>query len=293
MKSKILKFIFGLILTILLVSFVKNISVIYPSITGKILVLCSSCLDYLSPFFQKTILFLSLIAMFSFIISIHKTIRFSRRINVISTRFSVLEKIKTKYSLQNKIIVFNYTSPVAFCMGIIKPKIYLSSQLLKIMSPVEIETIVLHEKQHLKRDDNFVLLLLQIIKNTFFFFPIIGDFVNFFNVRKEIKADCGVVKELGQKDTLISALRKVIDSPSIKSVSVNTFSQVYDIEPRIQSLLGKKTVNHSFPFINVIISLSVLLIFANFFVGKIEVHAQTQQETAVCFDKGNCQNMCQ
>lgn len=292
MKNKIFTLILITFFFILLTVFIKTIVTIYPILSEKALSFCGTCLEHLLPLIQKTIFVFFSIALLSLIVSIVKTVKFSFSIKSKLKNPIFIEKFIAKYSLRDKIVVFNYSSPVAFCMGILTPKIYISNCLVKMMTPEELETIIVHERQHLNRNDNLTLLFLQAIKNMFFFLPIVGDFVNYFHIRKEILADRGVLKELGNNNHLISALRKVIDYPSLRIMSVNTFSQSYDIETRVLSLLGKNQTKRTFPFNNLIISLSVLLLFANVLASKVEIHSQTQSGTSICLDDGNCQNIC-
>ncbi len=292
MKNKIYTTLLITLFLILLGVFVNSIGTIYSSLSGKALFFCTSCLSHLTPFFQKTVFIFFSIAFLSLIVSTIKTFKFSLSIKSKSKIPTFVEKLLAKHSLQSKVMVFEYPNPVAFCMGILTPKIYLSNCLVKMTTPKELESIIVHERQHLNRNDNLTLLLLQAVKNMFFFLPIVGDLVNNFHIQKEILADRGVIKELGGNNNLISALRKVIDYPSLTIMSVNTFSQSYDIETRVLSLLGHKPVKHSFPFNNLIISLSVILLFANVFASKVELHSQTQSETSICLDGGNCQNIC-
>jgi Zn-dependent protease with chaperone function len=293
MKNKITTIILIALFLVLLTTFISSVVAIYPSLSGKVLLFCNSCLKNIIPIFQKTIFIFFSIAFVSLTVSVFKTVKFGLSIKSKLKIPVFIEKIATKYSLQTKLVVFEYPSPVAFCMGILNPKIYLSDCLVKMMTPKELETIIIHEKQHLNRNDNLVLLILQAIKNMFFFLPIIGDLVNYFHIRKEILADRGVISELGNNHNLISALRKVVDYPALTVMSVNTFSQSYDIETRVLMLLGDKQVKRSFPFNNLIISLSVLLLFANVVANKVELHSQTQLEASICLDDGNCQNICQ
>lgn len=292
MKNKIYTVLLVVPFFILLTVFINSAGTIYSSLSGKALLFCATCLEHLVPLFQKTIFVFFSIAFLSLAVSIFKTVKFSFSIKSKLKRPDFIDRIIAKYSLQDKVIIFEYSSPVAFCMGILTPKIYLSNSLVKMMTTKELETIIIHEKQHLNRNDNLNLLLLQAVKNMFFFLPIVGDLVNYFHIQKEILADRGVIKMLGNKNNLISALRKVIDYPSLSVMSVNTFSQSYDIETRILSLLGDKKVKRVFPFNNLMISLSVLLLFANVFASKVELHSQTQSATSICLDGGKCQNIC-
>lgn len=293
MKSNFINIFYVLSFAVLLIVFIYFGSTIFPAILGKALVLCGSCLNYLWPLIQKSYLFLLFVAAASAIITVFKTIYFQKRLRILNNNFPLIQRLEKKYLVEGKVVIFSDINPVAFCLGVLHPKIYLSDRLISIMSPLEIETIILHEKQHLHHNDNFALLVAQVIKNTLFFLPVVGELINWLGVKKEILADRKVTGELGQNSSVLSALRKVLEFPSTQTVPVNAFSQGDNIDLRIKSLLGIKHGKYPFSFSSIMISLSVLLLTANIVMSKIEVHQQIQQEASVCFDKGSCDNVCQ
>jgi len=293
MKNNYFNIFYILIFSILLAVFVYFANAIFPALIGKTLVLCGSCLNYLWPLIQKSYIFLLLFAVASAIITIFKTIYFQKRLRIINNSFLDIQKIEKKCAVEGKIKIFSHNNPIAFCLGIINPKIYLADRLIEIMTPLEIETIILHEKQHLNHNDNYCLLLAQILKNAFFFLPIVGELINWIRIQKEIAVDRMVIQELGNNNSVLSALRKVLEFPPIRTVPVNAFSQMDNIDVRIKSLLGIKHGKYPISFSSTIITLSVFLLAANIIMSKIEVHQQLKQEASVCFDKGNCDNVCQ
>ncbi len=292
MKRNNVNIIYGVILGGLLLYFVYLMNVIYPQLVGSNFFVCDSCLSFVLPFIQKIMFSLAVLAFGNLIINTVKTLRFKNSLFPVCPRPKFIKSLAEKYLLQDKIIIFDNSRLMAFCLGVLNPKIYLSNQLLKSMSHSEIEAIILHEKQHILGKDNLLLLFLNLIKTAFFFFPIIGDFVNSIEIQKEIIADKVVVEETGRRINIISALRKVIESkPSF--MYATAFSEDLSIEPRIRSLVGKKNRLLSIKYSSVIISLSVLLFLVNITLNRIEIHPQTNSSTMLCLDKGTCSNICQ
>lgn len=292
MKRNKANIIYGVILGGLLLYFVYLMRAVYPQLIGSNVFVCDSCLSSVLPFIQKILSVLAIFAFGNLLITYFKTIRFKNNLHLVYSQSKRIKLLEKKFSMRNKIIVFDDFRLMAFCLGVFNPKIYLSNQLLKNMSHAEIKAIILHEKQHIIAKDNLLLLFLNLIKTAFFFFPIIGDFIHSIEIQKEISADKVVVEETGKRINIISALRKVIESkPSF--IYANAFSESLSIEPRIRSLVGKKNKWLSIKYSSVVVSLSVLLILVNVTLSRIEVHPQTNSSTMLCLDKGTCSNICQ
>lgn len=261
-------------------------------VLNSTILLCDRCLYSLLPTIKNITLILSLFSALSLTVTLIKTLQFR---NKIQQSFAIKPKsiilFEEKHDLRNKIIVFQDSRLMAFCLGIVTAHIYISTQLLKKMSRSEIEAIILHEKQHLVGKDNLLLLVLNFIKTAFFFFPVIGDFVHSVEVQKEISADQTVIKITGNKINIMTALKKCIETKP-NYIYAHAFSEALTIEPRILSLVGKKNNLLSFQLSSVLITFSVLLLLANITLSRIEVHSQTGSSATVCLDKGACQNTC-
>lgn len=292
MKKNKINIIYGIILSGLLIYFVYLMKSVYPLMVSNNVFVCDSCLSSVLPFIQRILSILAIFAFGNLVINYFRTVHFKNSLLPVYPQPKLIKSLGEKYSLQDKIVIFNDFRLMAFCLGVLNPKIYLSNHLLKNMTSSEIEAIILHEKQHILGKDNLLLLFLNLIKTAFFFFPIIGDFVNSIEIQKEIFADQIVVKETGGRTNIISALRKVIESkPSF--VYANAFSESLSIEPRIRSLVGKKNKWLSLKYSSVVVSLSVLLFLMNITLNRIEIHPQANNATMLCLDKGTCQNLCQ
>jgi beta-lactamase regulating signal transducer with metallopeptidase domain len=124
---------------------------------------CDSCKSSILPFIQKVF---SIIAVFAFgnvLISCLRTVRFKNNLHIICPQSRRIKSLEKKFSLHNKIIVFDDFRLMAFCLGVFNPKIYLSNQLLKEMTSSELKAIVLHEKQHILGKDNLLLFFLNLL----------------------------------------------------------------------------------------------------------------------------------
>ena len=292
MKKNKINIVYSIILSGLLIYFLYLIRTVYPLIMDSGVYICRSCLNTIFPFVQKIITVLLLVSFTSLLVNYIKSALFKRNLRLVSLKPKVISSFEEKYHLQDKITIFKDRKLMAFCMGVLNPRIFLSSQVLKSMTHREIEAIILHERQHLIGKDNLTMLILNLVKNALFFFPIVTDFVNGMEVRREIVADQSVTRETGRKIDIVSALRKIIESKP-NYVFANAFSESFGIEPRIRFLIGKRHNWVSFRYGSIVISLSVLLFLMNITLSRVEIHPQTNSATMLCIDKGTCQNSCQ
>lgn len=65
----------------------------------------------------------------------------------------------TKANITAPVYVFSHSEPMAFCYGIVQPSIFLSSGLIKLMTKLELEAILLHEDQHIKQHDTRIFTI--------------------------------------------------------------------------------------------------------------------------------------
>ena len=292
MKINKINILHGTVFSGLLIYFIYLTKTVYPLLIDSDVFVCDSCLSSVLPFIQKIFSILVVFALGNLLLNYFRTVHFKNSLIPIYSQPKFIKSLEKEYALKNKIIIFKNFKLMAFCLGVFYPKIYLSNSLVKNMTSSEIKAIILHEKQHLLGKDNLLLLFLNLVKTAFFVFPIVADFVNSLEIQKEISADQTVVKETGERINIISALRKVIESkPSF--IYANAFSESFNIEQRIHSLVGKKNQWLSIKYSSVVISLSVLLFLANITLSRVEIHPQTNSSTMLCLDKGTCQNICQ
>ena len=113
---------------------------------------------------------------------------------------------------------FKQRQPQAFCFGILKPKIYISSGLVRLMSSQELAVILRHEKYHLEKKDSLVFLMASLIESLFPFFPVISDFISVYRTDREVEADKIAIRSVADKRSLAEILKNYycMNQPNIQ-----------------------------------------------------------------------------
>lgn len=256
------------------------------------MVICENCLRDIPSILIVTAIILVAMAIIVTLLNYFKTRQFEKKLITLNTLPLPLKNIIKEFNLEDKVVLFNHNDPLAFCLGLINPKIFLSTKLVSVLNTNEIKSVILHEQEHALNKDNFYMMFLNLIRYIFFFFPITNDLVKNFELHREIVADQSVIKKMKDKYYLISALRKVVNNVQLNLLSTSYFSKKNILEIRIKRLMGDKRKLPVFNFKNIIISSSVVILMFVFVLGKTEIHPQSNNSNLLCLDKGSCQNSC-
>lgn len=255
--------------------------------------LCDTCLSDIPSVLLTSAIVLVVLAIIVTLFNQFKTNRFKKNLKIIKKQPNFLHKITDELEVRDNIVLFSHSEPLAFCLGIFNPKIFLSTKLLSVLNKNELKAVILHEQQHFLSKDNLSLMILNLIKYMFFFFPVTNDLVKSFELHREVKADQNVINNMESKKFLISALQKVISNVQLNLLLATSFSKETIFELRIKKLMGENPKLSILHFKNIIISFCMFLLMFAFVINKIEVHAQSSNSTLLCLDKGTCQNSCQ
>ncbi|MCL4354196.1 M48 family metalloprotease [Patescibacteria group bacterium] len=161
MKKNKINIVFSVILSGLLIYFLYLIRTIYPLVIDNSIFVCKSCLNSIPLFVQKNNRCSMLVAFGNLLLNYIKNTLFRHSLHFVKLKPKIIISLEKKYFLLNKIIIFRNQKLMAFCMGVLKPKIFISSEVLKRMTYPEIEAIILHERQHIIGKDNLVMLFLN------------------------------------------------------------------------------------------------------------------------------------
>lgn len=107
-------------------------------------------------------------------------------------------------------------SPVL--MGILRPTILIPASLASSLTPDDLESILLHELAHLKRNDHLVLILQRLSETIFFFHPAIWWISRDLDLRREECCDDTVLRAGAAPLVYAKALLKVAQSCSSPQV---------------------------------------------------------------------------
>lgn len=149
----------------------------------------------------------------------------------------------------------------AFTIGLLRPRVYVSTGLIHELTDGELRAVILHEVHHAVNKDPLRLFILTFIRNTFFFLPM-GHYLNdSFYVHKELAADEGAASKTGRPFDLATALLKMVRikrKPLPAGVPILEKGEF--IERRVKSLLEPDTKRDRFPKGSVLFTVAAMMI---------------------------------
>lgn len=290
---------FGLIILSLINLFIKTI----PLTFAHAVYFCQKTLSNIIVFPHSTpFIILFLLSVIFFIGLTVLTVQFLKTQLFIKQTFKKsgvfskkLHAIVKNLALENKIYVIEHKSHISFCYGLFRPRICLSTGLIASLNSSELKAVLLHESYHLKNHDPLRILLGKTASLMLFFIPTLKDIQAHYTFSKEIAADQVVVRS-GGRESLISALTKLL-SPGTPSFSgVAAFADSYDLEKRILYLTKQKKANIGLSKRNLLLSFSTVLLL--FIVLSSPIHAIAMSDKTmnhsyfICPFGGDCINSC-
>lgn len=130
-------------------------------------------------------------------------------VTLLHTRRLVARVTKGSTADKNGIMLFSGGRCEAFTFGFFKPKIALCAHCVQALSTQELHAMVSHEKRHVAARDPLRFFVLDTLKWTLFFVPLLRTCVSWYRSVAEIAADEGVV----DKEALGSALLRLVQAP--------------------------------------------------------------------------------
>lgn len=264
---------------------------------------CQSFINSLSlpiPYYLGVIPFL-LFSLFLFIataklLTIYLKVQLSKKKLVRHPRSNTdFNTLLDKLQVKNKTYLIKSEKQFAFCLGIRSPKIYVSTSLVKILRTQELEAVLRHERYHLNNRDTLIMLIASVGESLLPFFPLFSDFLHNYRIEREIKADAEAIQGLGDREPLISALRKLLTVPSVTITTASAIADHDTLEPRIRALLKKDFRFRKFKARHIFISiLSVFVMSFIMFspVQAVEVQYMGEDVMMICPNGIECHNTC-
>ena len=121
--------------------------------------------------------------------------------------------------------------PLAFCAGLLAPRIYLSTAAEALLAPRELDAVIAHERHHQRRRDPLRLLVVRTLAEALFFMPVLRHLGERYGALAEMAADEAAVRRT-DRGTLAGAL---LSFGELRSPAV-----VMGIDPqRVDHLLGR------------------------------------------------------
>ncbi|MBI5233663.1 MAG: M56 family metallopeptidase [Deltaproteobacteria bacterium] len=157
-------------------------------LTGELLRWCKSiaefCLDYAG--FSKVIVLwiVSLLLGTGIVYGIFSAVRRYLKAKTALQRLVLIER----HGLLVKIIKDDDIK-TAFVHGIFKPKVYVSTGLIKTLAREELKAVILHEAHHRRTKDPLRFFMYALLKDIFYFLPLAGIFARQLVLKREMSAD--------------------------------------------------------------------------------------------------------
>lgn len=151
-----------------------------------------------------------------------------------------IDEIVARLDIEGRVQVVEYATPEAFCYGLFRPRICLTTPLLDLLSSAELEAVLRHERHHLRRYDPLRTLIWTVVSNMFWW---LDDHAHQAYLLRELAADRAVIDEQG-RTPLASALFKLLAVPNAHQLSRPDFavSGLSVTDARIDQLLHPEQV---------------------------------------------------
>lgn len=129
--------------------------------------------------------------------------------------------------------VYRDDAPGAFCAGLLRPCVFLSTATLRVLTPDELEAVLAHELHHARCRDPLRLLAARTVSEGLFFLPGMRQLASRYAALAEIAADGAAVRANGGSRRALASALLAFESA--------TSPAVVGIAPeRVDSLLGDR-----------------------------------------------------
>ncbi len=148
----------------------------------------------------------------------------------------------TKLGIASRVVLVSSADPYAFCYGLLRPRICVTTALVRRLTQLELEAVLLHERYHLEQRDPLKVAVGRVVITGLFFLPVLKGLFDRYLLAKELAADDQAVRGQGGRRSLASALEKLLNLDGSASPDLmRGAAGVGLINHRIDHLLGDGT----------------------------------------------------
>jgi beta-lactamase regulating signal transducer with metallopeptidase domain len=204
---------------------------------------------------------------------------------------AVVSRICRTMDIAVPVRVYRCDVPRAFCIGLIRPSIYLSSALVDILSADELEAVLLHEHYHARRFDNAVQTVMSSLSALLFLFPVLRDLEARYRLARETAADAYALARSGSSEALLGAFYRMSRTPGVP-VYVTAFTSGDSLLYRVSRIRGASCRSPEVSARNVILTATTVLIISGVLAIPYEVSAMgSRQATGVQVCPGRSESL--
>jgi Zn-dependent protease with chaperone function len=149
-----------------------------------------------------------------------------------------LEQAVRDAGLVGQVDLVEVPRPFALVYGFRRPRVCVSTSLVRALDPTELRAVLIHERVHQVRRDPLWLLLGHGLATMLFWLPVARDLYEHVRVVGEVEADAAVARFPSGRAALAGALVKMLDNSTAVNVGGSyAISGLSVTERRIDALL--------------------------------------------------------
>ena len=192
-----------------------------------------------------------------------------------------LRRLLLRSQLAGIAVLVDAELPLVFTQGLLNPKVWLSTGLMRMLTDDELEAVLRHEAHHRKVRDPLKILIARCLAQALFFVPAARDICEAYCVAKEIAADDSATRAMGNALPLARAIRKLLAIRPAPMPGIAFTSALGAMEARLLALLNPARPLPLFPMKRLGLSLLWLLVFLVIAFAPAAGHLPSFSECAV------------
>ena len=168
------------------------------------------------------------VSIFRAVRSLVGQLRTARRL---SRRFRTLDETSIDGI---RVRVLDDQRPQAFCAGLLRPRVYVSSGAKAALSAAEVRAVLAHEHHHARQRDPMKLLAAQVASEALFFLPVMRRARRRYADLAEMAADAAAVERAGSPGALAAAMLRFdqVAAPGTVGIAPERVDHLLGTRPR-------------------------------------------------------------
>lgn len=208
---------------------------------------------------------------------------FSLRSNGISqagdTIITLLDTLKHKLDIDKRVQLFiSAKAQVPMVIGYLKPMILVPAAAIAQLTPAQLESILLHELAHIKRNDYFINILQTIAETILFFNPFVWMISRIIRREREYSCDDMVLQHIGEPHTYATALATLAIYPATVPLAMAASGTSHPLFNRIKRIMEMK--KNPFSYSKMVATIFMLAIIAGAAIWFTPSFAGSKEKTA-------------
>lgn len=129
------------------------------------------------------------------------------------------------------VVVFHDPAPRAFCVGLLRPRVYLSTGALRSLEPEELAAVLAHEAHHARLRDPLRVLITRTLGDALFFLPAVRRLAERYGALAELAADEAAVRARGAQPLASALLAFERADPAVIGIAPERVDQLLGDRP--------------------------------------------------------------